>query len=103
MVTAYNVPIGPQSFALVADGVTSPLGAPDLGAAPPAISVTASDAIANEAGLGLGTFRFARSGDTSQPLSLHYTVSGTAVPGSDYTALPGVAAIPAGAAEIFVN
>jgi hypothetical protein len=36
-----------------------------------------------------GTFRFTRTGDTSQTLTVNYTVSGTAVSGSDFTALSG--------------
>jgi hypothetical protein len=45
-----------------------------------------------------GTFRVSRTagGDTSQPLTVNYTVGGTAVPGVDYTTLPGSATIPAG-------
>jgi hypothetical protein len=34
-------------------------------------------------------FRFTRTGDTSQELTVYYTVSGTATPGADYQALPG--------------
>jgi hypothetical protein len=43
-----------------------------------------------------GTVTFTRTGDTSQPLPVNYTVGGSAQPGSDYNALPGTATIPAG-------
>jgi len=51
------------------------------------VTVSASDATADEAGLTTGTFSFSRSGDTSAVLTVNYTVSGTATAGSDYTAL----------------
>ncbi len=42
-------------------------------------------------------FRFARlGGDLSQPLTIHYTVGGTATPGTDYEELPGTATFAGG-------
>jgi hypothetical protein len=38
-----------------------------------------------------------RTGDVTAALTVAYTVSGTATPGSDYTTLSGVVAVPAGA------
>lgn len=38
-----------------------------------------------------------RTGDVTAPLTVAYTVSGTATSGSDYTALSGVVTVPAGA------
>lgn len=68
----------------------------------PAVSVTASTPTATEAGPVAGAFTFARSGDTTQPLTVHYTIGGTATPGSDYTALSGVVTIDPGLATAVV-
>jgi subtilase family serine protease len=68
----------------------------------PAVTVTASTATATEAGLAAGAFTFARTGDTTQALTVHYTVGGTATPGSDYTALSGVVSIDPGFATAVV-
>ena len=68
----------------------------------PAVSVVASTATATEAGPVSGAVTFSRTGDTGQPLIVHYTVGGTATPGSDYIALPGVVTIDAGAASVVV-
>ncbi|HVQ50463.1 MAG TPA: Calx-beta domain-containing protein, partial [Mycobacterium sp.] len=65
----------------------------------PAVSVVASTATATEAGPTSGAFTFSRTGDTSQPLTVHYAVSGTATPGNDYVALAGVVILDAGAAS----
>jgi hypothetical protein len=50
-------------------------------------------------------FRVARSGVTTGPLVVNYTVSGTATSGSDFTALTGSVTIPAGqsSTEIVVS
>ena len=101
-VSGYNVPMGPQSFALVVDGADSPLGPPELGAAAPVVAVTAPDPAAHEAAEGTGTFRFSRTGDLSTDLHIPYVVSGSATPASDYAALTGEAIIPAGASEVIV-
>ena len=68
----------------------------------PAVSVAASIATATEAGPVSGAVTFSRTGDTAQPLVVHYAVGGTATPGSDYVALPGVVTIDAGAASVVV-
>jgi hypothetical protein len=44
-----------------------------------------------------GHFKIRRDGCLDQPMTVHYTVSGTARPGLDYKALPGAVTIPAGA------
>nr|MCU0688757.1 hypothetical protein [Phycisphaerales bacterium] len=44
-----------------------------------------------------GNFRFSRVGDTANAVTINYTVTGDAVAGTDYTALPGSVTIPAGA------
>ena len=52
-----------------------------------------------------GLFRIMRAGDESNltiALSVQYTMGGTAISGSDYAALSGVATIPAGSASVDV-
>ena len=46
-----------------------------------------------------GLFTVTRSGDTALPVTLQYTVGGTAVPGADYVALSGSVTIAAGDAS----
>ena len=62
----------------------------------PPVAVLPLAPLAVEAGLVPGAFRISRTGDTTEPLTVTYTVAGTAVPGSDYVALSGSAAISAG-------
>jgi len=55
---------------------------------------------------GTGSFTVTRPGtDTSQPLTIAYTTSGTAQSGTDYQALPGTVTIPAGqtTAQVPIN
>ncbi len=68
----------------------------------PAVSVAAAPATATEAGPVSGALTFARTGDTTQPLTVHYSVGGTATPGSDYTALPGIVTLDPGLATVVV-
>lgn len=56
-----------------------------------------ADNLATEAGGDAGVFAFTRfNGNTTEELEIHYAVSGSATPGLDYAALPGVVVIPAG-------
>ncbi len=68
----------------------------------PAVSVAASAATATEAGSVAGAFTFARTGDTTEALTVHYSVGGTATAGSDYTALSGLVTIGHGSATAVV-
>jgi subtilase family serine protease len=68
----------------------------------PAASIVASTPTATEAGPTSGTFTVTRTGDTSLPLTVLYTVGGTATPGADYTALPGSVTIAAGDAAAVI-
>jgi len=76
---------------------------PNCSSAPPsnlpAVSVVASTATATEVGPTSGAFTFSRTGDTTQPLTVHYAVSGTATAGADYVALPGVVTFDVGVAS----
>ncbi len=64
------------------------------------VTIASSDPFANEAGLTPGRFRVSRTGSTANGLTVFYTVGGSATPGSDYVALPGVVTIPAGQAAV---
>jgi putative intracellular protease/amidase len=61
------------------------------------VQVSAPDPSAAEAGRDPAVFTVMRTGGpTTQPLTVAYTMSGTATNGSDYTALPGSVTIAAG-------
>ena len=68
----------------------------------PAVSVSSPDASAAETGPDAGTFLVARRGDTTAPLTVNYTVGGSATSGADYVSLAGTVTIPAGAPSAFV-
>jgi uncharacterized protein (DUF1800 family) len=63
-------------------------------AGPETVSVAATDPNADTSGGNTGTFTVTRTGDTSQSLTVNYAVSGTAVNGIDYAALPGSLTLP---------
>lgn len=68
------------------------------------VTLTAPDRFAAESGAdGGGRITVTRSGSTALPLTVNYTVSGTATPGSDYTALSGSVTIPSGQASANVD
>lgn len=73
----------------------------------PTVSVTASDASAAETAAGKpvngGTFVLTRSGLTTTTLTVAVNVSGTAVKGTDYTAIPATVTFPIGAASVSIN
>jgi hypothetical protein len=76
-----------------------PLGgiAPPPSNPPPAIAIVASDAQAGEFGTNTGRFCVVSlNGTNSAPVTVNYSVGGTAIPGTDYAALPGSVVIPAG-------
>jgi hypothetical protein len=60
------------------------------------VSIVASDSHASENAGDTGTFTMSVPDKLTAPLTVHYSVSGTATSGSDYTALSGTAVIPAG-------
>jgi hypothetical protein len=62
----------------------------------PNVIIRAIEQPASEAGLDSGQFRIFRSDNTDSPLRVYYSVTGTATPNVDYTALRGFATIPAG-------
>ena len=72
---------------------------------PATVRVEANDPTGAEPGDDTASFRVWRTGDTGQPLTVHYTVGGSADPGFDYQPLAGSVTIPPGArfAEITVT
>ena len=70
------------------------------------VSVAATDAFASESPVDKATFTVTRSGsDTllAAPLTLSYTVGGTATSGDDYTALSGSVTFAAGVATATID
>jgi subtilisin family serine protease len=67
------------------------------------VTVTATTAQATEAGPQDGVFTISRTGSTSAPRTVLYTVTGTATAGSDYVALPGAVTIEAGSSTATVT
>lgn len=72
--------------------------------AKPTVTIRATDASATEKGGDTGTFTVERAGgSTNTPLTVQYSMSGTATSGTDYTALSGTATIPAGATSTTIT
>ena len=67
----------------------------NLAAVPTTVSVTARDGAAAEEGVDPGTFRFTRTGGLGLPLTVTYTVAGTASSVDYLPALTGTVVIPA--------
>lgn len=93
-----NVPAG--SYALTAkasdnSGATTTSNAVNATVTLPSVSISPTDTNASEQGLDPATFNVSRTGGTSAPLVVNYTLSGTATNGVDYTSLGGALTIPA--------
>ncbi|HKE55397.1 MAG TPA: Calx-beta domain-containing protein [Pyrinomonadaceae bacterium] len=72
--------------------VLSPQGTPH-------VTITATTANAFEDGFADGVFRISRDGATTEPLTVHLEISGTATNGVDYLTIPNEVQIPAGASS----
>lgn len=72
-------------------------------AAMPAVSVMASDPSAAEAGRDPGSFVISRQGDTTEALTVNYTLGGSATAGVDFASPGGSVTILAGAASALVT
>jgi hypothetical protein len=72
--------------------------------AAPAVGITASVAAAAESATAPthGAFTLTRSGSTAAALTVHFSVSGSATAGTDYTAIPATASFAAGSAAVIV-
>src|SRR5262249_4865083 len=64
----------------------------------PVLTVVASDPNASEDGPDTGTFQVTRTGNTGTPLTVYYSLSGSARNGKDYQMLPSYVTFAAGAA-----
>jgi RHS repeat-associated protein len=69
---------------------------------PPLVTIAATQPNASEAGL-TGVYTVTRTGDTTTPLAVNYTVTGTAVSGLDFQPLSGTVTIAAGASTATIN
>src|SRR6185503_3568350 len=70
---------------------------------PPTVTITPTDDVAREAGASSGVFTVSRVGSLAANLVVDYSVSGTAVMGDDYAALPGSITIPAGRTSALIT
>ena len=86
------------NFSADGDQVSRLVSGTGIGTSVSNVTIAALDATATEAGATTGAFRVSRTGSTASPLTVFYSVAGTATPGTDYTSLPGSVTIPAGAA-----
>ena len=66
----------------------------------PVVSISAFDANASEVALDTGVVRFSRNGDTSLPLTIDFTVGGSATSGDDFTAVGTSITFPAALATV---
>lgn len=62
----------------------------------PLVNIAAVDAFAREGTDNTATFRIRRSGETNDPLTVFFSIHGTASNGVDYVAIPTSVTIPAG-------
>ena len=67
----------------------------------PLVSIAVTVAVISEGG-GPTMCNIRRSGSTSASLTVRYSLSGTAINGTDYERLSGVATIPAGADSVSI-
>lgn len=76
-----------------------------IGPPPTRVSITAPNAVASESGTTVGQLLFSRTGDTTDPLTIDYTIGGTASPGDYLSDLPltGSLTFPAGVATVVAN
>lgn len=65
----------------------------------PTVTLTVPDSTAGEAAGNTGSFSFARTGSTSNSLTVYFSVSGNGVSGADYTPVGNSIDIPAGSSS----
>lgn len=69
----------------------------------PVVTVAAARPETNSSGGDPGVFTVTREGPLTQPLTVSYTLTGTAKGGIDFVAVPGTVTIPAGAATATIE
>jgi hypothetical protein len=100
-----NAPVGTHALTAIA---TDELGAASTAAVVqvtvteiPTVTVAATAAAA-EFGLVPGAFTVARTGNTTDAVTVYYQLSGTASNGVDYVSLPGTVDVAAGATNVVI-
>ena len=63
--------------------------------AAPEVTIAATDNTASEPGANTGAFTISRTGANANPLTVNFSISGTADNGSDYASMGGTVVIPA--------
>jgi hypothetical protein len=95
-VAAYQIDLGPTTSNDTDYDAKTP---PSVGVInddnEPEVTITATTPNAAEPNVN-GVFTVARTGDTAAPLTVNYTVGGTATAGADFVPLSGSVTIPAG-------
>ena len=66
----------------------------------PTVRITSPSPVADEAGVSNALVTISRTGSTAAPLTVEYTIGGSAVAGKDFYRLPGRVSIPAGAPSV---
>jgi hypothetical protein len=95
-VTAFNAN-GDSAFSNTASGVVPALAT---------VTLSATDTTAAEDGAtgpSTGTYTVTRTGSTSSPLTVNYTIGGTALNTTDYNTITTSVTIPAGSASATIN
>jgi uncharacterized protein (DUF1800 family) len=67
------------------------------------VTVSATVPATDTTGMAPAVFTFTRVGPVTDPVTIHYSVSGSAAAGTDYQPLPGNVTIPAGASSATVS
>lgn len=75
----------------------------DTAASGPTVTLILQDGSANESGTNPGKFKIVRTGATTSPLTVNFTMSGTATNGTDYSVITTPATIPVGATNVIVQ
>lgn len=89
--TAYSVGASAAATVTIADGAL------------PVVTINATDANAAEAGLDPGTFTVSRTGPTTNPLTVNFTIGGSAANSADYQTIAASATISSGASTALVT
>jgi len=71
-------------------------GLPLAGAGLPTVNLWSTDAVASRSGLRSGSFSVSRTGVTTSPLTVNFSIGGSAVNGQDYQTLGGSLQMPVG-------
>jgi hypothetical protein len=87
-----------ESFSATGSATVTVTAQPAL----PVVTIVASDPTATEAGLTTGAFTVSRTGPTTSPLTVSWSITGTAVKNVDRVPVPVAPTIPAGASSVVI-